>query len=152
MNFSYKSAGGTMKVSIGQIMQFKRIKGVKLLEGPYKIENFDDVPQDMEFGLFAYEIDGNVAHYIDVEQLKNGSEEEKELLQKFKMYSSLLSVEALPHLMHPKDIIDIEEVNDHILLHCGNRYFSIWDEDNFKRFEKHLSYNLHQGQTHQYVQ
>jgi len=152
MDFFFKSAGGTMKVSIGQIMQFKKIKGVKLPEGPYKIDNFDDVPSDMEFGLFAYEINGNVAHYIDVEQLKNGSEEEKELLQKFKMYSSLLSVEAIPHLMHPKDIIDIEEVNDHILLHCGNRYFSIWDGDNFKHFEKYLNYNLHSNQTPQYVQ
>ncbi len=141
-----------MKVSIGQIMQFKKIKGVKLPEGPYKIENFDDVPHEMEFGLFAYEIGGNSAQYIDVKKLKNGSEEEKELLEKFKMYSSLLSVEALPHLMHPKDIIDIEEVNEHILLHCGNRYFSIWDGDNFKRYEKYLSFNLHQDQPHHYVQ
>jgi len=141
-----------MKVSIGQIMQFKKIKGVKLPEGPYKIENFNDVPHEMEFGLFAYEIGGNSAQYIDVKKLKNGSEEEKELLEKFKMYSSLLSVEALPHLMHPKDIVDIEEVNDHILLHCGNRYFSIWDGDNFKHYEKHLSFNLHQDQSHQYVQ
>lgn len=141
-----------MKISIGQIMQFKRIKGVKLPEGPYKIDNFDEVPTDIEFGLFAYEVDGKVAHYIDVDKLKNGSDEEKELLKKFKMYSSLLSVEALPHIMHPKDIIDIEEVNDHILLHCGNRYFSIWDSENFKHFEKYLSYNLHARQANHYLQ
>ncbi|MBN2017079.1 MAG: hypothetical protein JW794_02935 [Candidatus Cloacimonetes bacterium] len=141
-----------MKVSIGQIMQFKKIKGVKLPEGPYKIDNFDDVPRDMEFGLFSYDVEGNIAHYIDVEKLKNGSEEEKELLEKFKMYSSLLSVETLPHLMHPKDIVDIEEVNDHILLHCGNRYFSIWDEDNCTHNEKYLGLSLHHYQIPQYIQ
>ncbi len=141
-----------MKISIGQIMQFKRIKGVKLPEGPYKIDNFDEVPVDIEFALFAYEVDSKVAHYIDVDKLKNGSEEEKELLRKFKMYSSLLSVEALPRLIHPKDVIDIEEVNDHILLHCGNRYFSIWDNENFIHLEKTMGHTSQTPSPNQYLQ
>jgi len=141
-----------MKVSIGQIMQFKKIKCVKLPEGPYRIDNYNDISNDKEFGLFAYDINDKIAHYIDVEKLKNGSKEEKQLFKKFKRFSSLLSIDNLSHLLSPKNVIDIDEINEYLLLHRGKRFFSIWDNDNFKHFESYLSDRFQRKQLQSYVQ
>jgi len=67
-------------------------------------------------------------------KLEKGTDEEKDLLKKFRIYATLLTVEGPGRILLPKNLLDIANITDKAVILGEGNYFSLWNPDNFKKY------------------
>ncbi|MEA3475097.1 MAG: hypothetical protein U9R23_01420 [Candidatus Cloacimonadota bacterium] len=67
-------------------------------------------------------------------KLEKGTDEEKDLLKKFRIYATLLTVEGPGRILLPKNLLDIANITDKAMILGEGSYFSLWNPDNFKKY------------------
>ena len=72
-------------------------------------------------------------------KLTNGTDEEKELLRKFRFYASALNIEGPGRILLPKTLLDIANINNKVIFLGEGNFFSIWNLESFKKYETEVN-------------
>ncbi len=72
-------------------------------------------------------------------KLENGEDNEKELLRKFRIYATSLSIEGPGRILLPKTLLDIADINSKVIFLGEGNFFSIWNIENFQRYETEMN-------------
>jgi division/cell wall cluster transcriptional repressor MraZ len=67
-------------------------------------------------------------------RLEQGNRDEKDLLQAFRLYAAILTIEGPGRILLPRNLVEMAGITDKVVFLGEGKYFSLWNRENFKKY------------------
>jgi len=72
------------------------------------------------------------------QKLSNGSNTQKEMLRRLRLYATVLELEGPGRILIPKNLLNIVKVNKKVIFLGEGNFFSMWNPEKFKEYKQQI--------------